>query len=45
MDFPYLLFGADNTLFDFDAAERNAHQILLCKSIAKWPCAAESGMA
>ena len=31
MDFPYLLFDADNTLFDFDAAERNAHQILCRK--------------
>ena len=26
--YPYLLFDADNTLFDFDAAERRTHQIL-----------------
>lgn len=30
MNYTYLLFDADNTLFDFDAAERNAH-ILLCE--------------
>ena len=28
MSYQYLLFDADNTLFDFDAAERNAHQKL-----------------
>ena len=26
MKYPYLLFDADNTLFDFDAAEKNAHR-------------------
>ncbi len=26
MRYPYLLFDADNTLFDFDAAERTAHR-------------------
>ena len=30
MAYPYLLFDADNTLFDFDAAERNAH-LQLCR--------------
>lgn len=30
MKYPYLLFDADNTLFDFDAAERSAH-LLLCE--------------
>lgn len=30
MAYDYLLFDADNTLFDFDAAEREAH-ILLCR--------------
>lgn len=30
MKYDYLLFDADNTLFDFDAAEREAH-LLLCK--------------
>ena len=25
MQYPYLLFDADNTLFDFDAAERQAY--------------------
>ena len=30
MKYPYLLFDADNTLFDFDAANRNAfHQVCL----------------
>ena len=28
MSYQYLLFDADNTLFDFDAAERNAHKKL-----------------
>ncbi len=28
MKYPYLLFDADNTLFDFDAAEREAHRQL-----------------
>ena len=28
MKYPYLLFDADNTLFDFDAAERTAHRRL-----------------
>ena len=31
MPYPYLLFDADNTLFDFDQAERNAH-LLLCRA-------------
>ena len=31
MPYPYLLFDADNTLFDFDQAERNAH-LLLCRT-------------
>ncbi len=31
MGYDYLLFDADNTLFDFDAAERQAHQ-LLCRT-------------
>ena len=31
MRYPYLLFDADNTLFDFDGAERAAHQILCRK--------------
>lgn len=31
MRYPYLLFDADNTLFDFDAAEKRAH-MLLCQS-------------
>ena len=26
MKYPYLLFDADNTLFDFDAAEKDAHR-------------------
>ena len=26
MRYPYLVFDADNTLFDFDAAEKNAHR-------------------
>ena len=30
MPYEYLLFDADNTLFDFDAAERNAH-LQLCR--------------
>lgn len=30
MAYQYLLFDADNTLFDFDAAERNAH-LQLCR--------------
>ena len=30
MRYPFLLFDADNTLFDFDAAERSAH-MLLCE--------------
>lgn len=28
MEYTYLLFDADNTLFDFDAAERSAHAVL-----------------
>ena len=28
MKYPYLLFDADNTLFDFDAAEKNAHRLV-----------------
>lgn len=28
MRYPYLLFDADNTLFDFDAAEENAHRLI-----------------
>ena len=28
MKYPFLLFDADNTLFDFDAAERTAHRRL-----------------
>ena len=28
MNYPYLLFDADNTLFDFDATERRAHSIV-----------------
>ena len=31
MGYTYLLFDADNTLFDFDAAERSAHAILCRK--------------
>lgn len=31
MAYQYLLFDADNTLFDFDQAERNAH-LLLCRA-------------
>ena len=31
MRYPYLFFDADNTLFDFDAAEENAHR-LLCET-------------
>ena len=31
MPYPYLLFDADNSLFDFDQAERNAH-LLLCRA-------------
>lgn len=31
MPYPYLLFDVDNTLFDFDQAERNAH-LLLCRT-------------
>lgn len=32
MRYPYLLFDADNTLFDFDAAERIAHQTVCARA-------------
>ena len=32
MRYPYLLFDADNTLFDFDAAQRIAHQTVCARA-------------